>query len=62
MKHRRFDGLIITGAPIEHLQFEDVNYWDEITEIMDWSKDKCDVGFTYLLGCASRAISSLWNW
>ena len=30
--------MIITGAPIEHLQFEDVNYWNEITEIMDWSK------------------------
>ncbi len=39
VKHRRFDGLIITGAPIEHLEFEDVNYWDEITEIMDWSKE-----------------------
>lgn len=39
VKNRRFDGLIITGAPIEHLQFEDVNYWDELTKIMDWSKD-----------------------
>src|SRR5690625_2470497 len=28
VKHRRFDGMIITGAPIEHLQFEDVNYWE----------------------------------
>lgn len=39
IKHRRFDGMIITGAPIEHLQFEDVNYWDEMKEIMDWSKE-----------------------
>ncbi len=39
IKHRRFDGMIITGAPIEHLQFEDVNYWDEMQEIMDWSKE-----------------------
>lgn len=38
VKHRRFDGLIITGAPIEHLEFEDVNYWEELTEIMDWTK------------------------
>ncbi|WP_203247141.1 homoserine O-acetyltransferase MetA [Sporosarcina beigongshangi] len=38
VKHRRFDGMIITGAPIEHLQFEDVNYWDEMKEIMDWTK------------------------
>src|SRR5690625_4274937 len=37
VKHRRFDGLIITGAPIEHLQFEDVNYWEELQQIMDWS-------------------------
>ncbi|TFJ92507.1 homoserine O-acetyltransferase MetA [Lentibacillus salicampi] len=36
-KNRRFDGLIITGAPIEHLDFEDVTYWDELTEIMDWA-------------------------
>ncbi|WP_210468240.1 homoserine O-succinyltransferase [Sporosarcina sp. 6E9] len=39
IKDRRFDGLIITGAPIEHLQFEDVNYWGELTKIMDWSKE-----------------------
>ena len=38
VKHRRFDGMIITGAPIEHLEFEDVNYWKELTEIMDWTK------------------------
>jgi len=38
IKHRRFDGLIITGAPIEHLPFEQVNYWDELVTIMDWSK------------------------
>ncbi|MEI4768198.1 homoserine O-succinyltransferase [Psychrobacillus sp. FJAT-51614] len=38
VKHRKYDGMIITGAPIEHLKFEDVNYWSEMTEIMDWSK------------------------
>ena len=38
VKHRRFDGLIITGAPVELLEFEEVNYWDEIVEIMDWSQ------------------------
>ncbi len=37
IKHLRFDGLIITGAPIEHLPFEDVSYWEELKEIMDWS-------------------------
>ncbi|MBD3917514.1 homoserine O-succinyltransferase [Paenibacillus sp. PR3] len=33
-----YDGLIITGAPVEHMPFEDVNYWEELTRIMDWSK------------------------
>jgi len=37
IKDRRFDGLIITGAPVEHLAFEEVNYWEELTEIMEWS-------------------------
>lgn len=33
-----YDGMIITGAPIEHLEFSDVEYWDELCEIMEWSK------------------------
>lgn len=38
IKHDYFDGMIITGAPVEKLEFEDVDYWDEITDIMEWSK------------------------
>ena len=38
VKDEKFDGLIITGAPIEHLEFEDVDYWDELTEIMNWTQ------------------------
>lgn len=38
VKNRRFDGLIITGAPVEMMPFEEVEYWDELCEIMDWSK------------------------
>ncbi|MGR3549577.1 homoserine O-succinyltransferase [Pseudooceanicola sp.] len=34
----KFDGLIITGAPIEHLDFEDVTYWDEMVEVMNWTQ------------------------
>ena len=34
----RFDGLIITGAPIEHLEFESVTYWDELRQIFDWTQ------------------------
>ena len=37
VRDERFDGLIITGAPVEHLAFEDVEYWDELCRIMDWS-------------------------
>lgn len=38
IKHRKYDGLIITGAPVELLSFEDVDYWEELKMIMDWSK------------------------
>ncbi len=38
VKHRTFDGLVITGAPVEHLSFEEVDYWAELCEIMEWSK------------------------
>ena len=37
IKDQRFDGMIITGAPVELLDFEDVDYWDELARIMDWS-------------------------
>ena len=38
VKNRTFDGMIITGAPVEQLEFEEVEYWDELCEIMEWSK------------------------
>ena len=38
IKDERFDGLVITGAPVEQLEFEDVMYWNELKEIMEWSK------------------------
>lgn len=38
VKHENFDGMIITGAPVEHLEFEEVEYWDELCSIMEWSK------------------------
>ncbi len=38
VRDQKFDGLIITGAPIEHLPFQDVTYWDELCEIMDWTQ------------------------
>ena len=38
VKNEKFDGLIITGAPVEKMEFEEVDYWDELCMIMDWSK------------------------
>jgi len=38
VKDQKFDGLIITGAPVELLEFEEVDYWSELTEILDWSR------------------------
>lgn len=38
IEHQKFDGLIITGAPVENLAFEDVNYWPELARILDWSR------------------------
>jgi len=38
MKAEKFDGLIITGAPIEHLEFDEVTYWDELREVMEWTQ------------------------
>ena len=38
VKDQKFDGLIITGAPIEHLPFDEVSYWDELKEVMDWTQ------------------------
>ena len=38
LKHRKFDGMVITGAPVELMDFEDVDYWQELCRIMEWSK------------------------
>ncbi|MFK7869181.1 MAG: homoserine O-succinyltransferase [Roseobacter sp.] len=45
VKHEKFDGLIITGAPIEHLPFEEVTYWDELREVMDWTQTNVHATF-----------------
>ncbi|MBE6718749.1 MAG: homoserine O-succinyltransferase [Ruminococcaceae bacterium] len=39
VRNEKFDGLIITGAPVENLDFSEVGYWNELCEIMEWSKD-----------------------
>lgn len=38
IENEKFDGMIITGAPVENIEFEEVDYWDELTSVMEWSK------------------------
>ena len=38
MRHHKYDGFIITGAPVEHMDFEEVSYWEEMTEIFEWAR------------------------
>ena len=68
VKGNNYDGLIITGAPVEHMQFEEVEYWDELTEIMEWSKTHvhstlhicwgAQAGLYYHYGINKRALDS----
>jgi homoserine O-succinyltransferase len=51
--HRRFDGLIITGAPVETLDFEDVDYWDELAQVIDYSA--ANVFFSFLICWGAQA-------
>lgn len=64
IRKKRFDGMIITGAPVEMMEFEEVNYWEELSMIMEWSKKHVTSpfisagehrrGFTTIMG--SRSI------
>jgi homoserine O-succinyltransferase len=55
VKGERFDGLIITGAPIEHLPFEEVTYWDELEEVMDWTQTNVQSTFGVCWGGMAMA-------
>ena len=39
MRSKKYDGMIVTGAPVEQMEFEDVNYWNEITDVFDWARN-----------------------
>ena len=56
IKHRKFDGFLITGAPIETLEFADVNYWPELEQILNWTKTNVHSSFFICWG-AMAAIS-----
>lgn len=53
MRNEKYDGMIITGAPVEHLEFEDVNYWDEIQDIFNWTRSH--VTSTFYICWAAQA-------
>jgi len=55
IKDEKFDGLIITGAPIEHLPFEEVTYWDELKEVMDWTQTNVHMTFGVCWGGMAMA-------
>jgi len=45
VRHKKYDGFIITGAPVEQMPFREVAYWEEVAEIMEWSKKHCYSSF-----------------
>lgn len=53
VKDQKFDGLVITGAPVEQMDFEDVEYWEELSSIMEWSKS--NVTSTFHICWAAQA-------
>ena len=55
VKREKFDGLIITGAPIEHLPFEEVTYWDELCEVMEWTQTNVQSTFGVCWGGMAMA-------
>ena len=55
VKHESFDGLVVTGAPVEQLRFEDVEYWQELTDLMDWADHNC-FSTLYICWAAQAAL------
>ena len=55
VKSRKFDGLIITGAPVEMMKFEEVDYWEELTDILDWAETHV-TSTIYLCWAAQAAL------
>lgn len=50
IKNTKYDGMIVTGAPVEHMSFQEVNYWDELKLIFDFADKKRILHHVYLLG------------
>ena len=61
VKYRSFDGMIITGAPVEQMPYEDVDYWEEVCEDHGVDKNACDFNAASLLGRTGGTLLSLRN-
>ena len=61
VRERKFDGFIITGAPVEQMPFEEVDYWEELTEIMKWTKTNVTSTIHLCWGGPGGALLPLWN-
>ncbi|MDE5833696.1 MAG: homoserine O-succinyltransferase [Desulfovibrio sp.] len=59
-RERNFDGLIVTGAPVEHLPFDEVDYWDELAEIMEYAQKKV-YSTLYICWAAQAALNYFYN-
>lgn len=60
IKHKKYDGLIVTGAPLGNLSYEEVNYWPKMCELMDWAKRNVQSTF-YLCWAAHAAMYHFFN-
>ena len=56
IQHNKYDGIIVTGAPVEQLAFEEVDYWHELIEVMDWA-DKHGFSSLYICWAAQAALN-----
>ena len=61
VKNRRFDGMIITGAPVELMEYEEVNYWEELKTDHGMEPDPCDLHHAPVLGRPGWALLPLWD-
>ena len=55
LKNNKYDGMIITGAPVEQMEFEEVDYWKEL------DRKSCDIYDFSVLGCTGRTLPPLWT-
>ena len=62
VKDEYFDGMIITGAPVEHLPFEEVDYWEEFSQVIEWSKTHVYSTLHICWGAQAGLLFALWGW